>query len=209
MRAILPLSGGLNSAILLRQLLRERREVIAFAVDYGQAARDELICAGELARQERVEIYWFHAPNADLILSRAGEQWPQAELLWFTFGVSLAVSQQAQMLAWGSNAVDRGLLAHLAAMTDLYSVGEVAFYAPFASRPKADLLSAPATKEVHLGQTWSCWRGDRAHCAECDGCKRRRAAFAAAALKDPVRYATDPPVPPCVVRDLDDDEAAG
>lgn len=49
MRAIVLLSGGIDSAVVMALALREQREVTALSVDYGQAHAYELECARVLA----------------------------------------------------------------------------------------------------------------------------------------------------------------
>lgn len=45
---------------------------------------------------------------------------------------------------------------------------------------------------VPFGMTWSCYKGETAHCGVCPTCRSRREAFVAANIHDPTEYADKP-----------------
>ena len=55
MRSVVVFSGGLDSTVLLHQLLAQGDDVLALSVDYGQRHRRELDHAEQIARRLGVE----------------------------------------------------------------------------------------------------------------------------------------------------------
>lgn len=60
--------------------------------------------------------------------------------------------------------------------------------APFADKPKSEIIQIAVQRGVDLAQTWTClWSGEL-HCGTCPRCLSRREAFAAARVDDPTPY---------------------
>jgi 7-cyano-7-deazaguanine synthase len=73
--------------------------------------------------------------------------------------------------------------------TDGYAVDGLHLYAPFVNMSKADIVTLGAALLVPYENTWSCYKGDTAHCGVCGTCVERREAFQLAGVTDPTRYA--------------------
>ncbi|MFI5497126.1 7-cyano-7-deazaguanine synthase [Actinoplanes sp. NPDC051859] len=61
--------------------------------------------------------------------------------------------------------------------------------APFLAMTKAQIVALGADLGVPFADTWSCYRGEAAHCGTCGTCTERREAFTVAGIADPTRYA--------------------
>jgi 7-cyano-7-deazaguanine synthase len=58
---------------------------------------------------------------------------------------------------------------------------------PLKDMAKPEVVAFAARLGVPLELTWSCERAGEEHCWRCDGCRRRKEAFEAAGVHDPLR----------------------
>jgi len=65
---------------------------------------------------------------------------------------------------------------------------KVAVEAPFKDMTKADVILYSQSIGVSHVDTWSCYYTKDAHCGECLGCQKRKAAFDASRQSDPTTY---------------------
>lgn len=61
--------------------------------------------------------------------------------------------------------------------------------APFIQVDKTEVVRIGATLNVPFEDTWSCYKGEEAHCGKCGTCVERKEAFALAGVADPTVYA--------------------
>jgi 7-cyano-7-deazaguanine synthase len=66
---------------------------------------------------------------------------------------------------------------------------------PFIAMNKAQIAAEGARLGVDFARTWSCYKGETAHCGKCGTCVERREAFALAGLPDPTAYESIGPLP--------------
>jgi 7-cyano-7-deazaguanine synthase len=59
---------------------------------------------------------------------------------------------------------------------------------PLVAMTKADIVRAGVALGAPLELTWSCYRGDRVACGDCDSCALRAKGFAEAGVADPARH---------------------
>ncbi|MGE3406913.1 MAG: 7-cyano-7-deazaguanine synthase [Pirellulales bacterium] len=210
------LSGGLDSSILLGQLLDQGRVVQPFYVRCGMVWQDEELRStrsfiSALACPALTELVEFDMPIADLY----GEHWS------FTGrGTPDATTPDEAVYLPGRNAL---LLVKPMVWCQSHGIGELAL-APLASNPFGDAtegffdalqtamnhdarqpvrivrpFAALHKREVMLlgrnlplEQTFSCIRPRGGlHCGQCNKCAERQAAFASVAWPDPTEYAAN------------------
>ena len=130
---------------------------------------------------------------------------PNRNAILLSVAVGIAMAHGARRVAFGAHAGDHAIYpdcrtAFVAAFdraarlgTDTGATEPVGVIAPFASWKKADIVALGAELGVPFGDTWSCYRGGRAHCGTCGTCVERREAFALADVPDPTRYLATAP----------------
>lgn len=126
-RAVVLLSGGLDSATCLYWAKAKGYRLEALAFDYGQRHRRELWCARRLARSagarftlQRIALPWLRAsslvdagrPLPEVPLSRIGKGGipstyvPGRNTIFVALGLSLADAVGAEIVVVGANALD-------------------------------------------------------------------------------------------------------
>ncbi|MSQ90571.1 MAG: 7-cyano-7-deazaguanine synthase QueC [Phycisphaerales bacterium] len=126
-RAVVLLSGGMDSAVVLAWMKRAGFDCIALSFDYGQRHRIELDCARRVAAHcgviehlvQRIDLRTVggSALTADIAVpkdrpldARAGEipvtYVPARNTLFLSYALALAESREASEIALGVNAVD-------------------------------------------------------------------------------------------------------
>ena len=63
---------------------------------------------------------------------------------------------------------------------------------PLLTLSKADIIRNGAELKVPFELTWSCYKGQKEACGQCDSCQLRLKGFKDAGLKDPISYQTYP-----------------
>lgn len=66
--------------------------------------------------------------------------------------------------------------------------GEPDLYAPYIHSSKAEIALRGHELGVDWTETWSCYKGEAAHCGKCGTCVERREAFTLAGIDDPTAY---------------------
>lgn len=228
-RTVVIASGGMDSTTLAYWLKEtDVTQLTLLSVDYGQRHRVELdfvrrtakalgcthvqldlpglggLLSGSALTDSKVEVpsgYYTDASMRDTVV-------PNRNALLLDMGVALAVSIQADTVAFGAHAGDHPIYpdcrpefvnaytqtARLA--NEGFAVAGFTVTAPFLRRTKAEIVGLGAELGVPFEDTWSCYRGGRSHCGQCGTCAERREAFDLAGVFDPTDYADPAPIPP-------------
>lgn len=125
---------------------------------------------------------------------------PNRNAIMLAIAYAAAVAEQAHVVATGVHAGDHfiypdcrpAFLESFNAMQQLATEGfarpDLALFAPFADKTKADIVALGARLGVPFADTWSCYKGGDLHCGTCGTCMERREAFALAGILDPTEY---------------------
>ena len=224
-RAVVLLSGGMDSAVCLRVAQRDGFEPWTLSFDYGQRHRAELAaaravaaaCGVPAARRRVLRLSRAFAGSAltgdgPVALDRAPTEIgadvpatyvPARNIVFLSLATALAEPLGARDLFIGVNTLDYSGYpdcrpAFIAAFTEavrLGTVGGVHIHTPLAELDKAGIVRLGHTLEAPFAQTLSCYLGSRPACGRCDACQLRRRGFAAAGCVDPIPYATTPSEP--------------
>jgi len=208
-RAVVLLSGGLDSATVLAMARAEGWRCYALSVDYGQRHRAELVAA---ARVARVELGVFggsaltdptipvpHAPSEGIPVTYV----PARNTVFLSLALAHAEVVAADAIFTGANAVDYSgypdcrpefiaAFEHLANLATKRAVEghPVTIEAPIVRMTKAQIVRRGHELGVDYALTVSCYEadGEGRACGTCDACRLRREGFRAAGLADPTRY---------------------
>lgn len=220
MRTVLIYSGGLDSTVLLWDLLAAGDQVLALSVDYGQRHRVELEHARRICQAQGVE--WQLADLSRIANLLAGSSLTSAEIavphghyaeetmkqtvvpnrnmIMLAVAAGWAISRQADRVAYAAHSGDHAIYPdcrpEFAAAVDravrLADWREVHLDCPYIALTKAQIVARGAELGVDFAQTWSCYEGGTVHCGRCGTCFERREAFRDAGVADPTEYAATP-----------------
>jgi 7-cyano-7-deazaguanine synthase len=216
-KAVVLLSGGLDSTTALFWAKKKGLRPIALSVLYGQRHARELVSARRVAkaagaplREVRLKLPWLKtsalvdraAPLPDLPLEKIGQgplpatYVPGRNTIFLALAASLADATGACALVIGANALDYSGYpdcrpAYLAAFQRAARLGtkngRLRVLAPLLRLDKRGIVRLARRLGAPLKLTWSCYRGGRRPCGRCDSCKLRAKGFALAGCRDPVR----------------------
>jgi 7-cyano-7-deazaguanine synthase len=221
-RAVVLLSGGLDSATTLALARASGFACHCLSIDYGQRHRAELQAAAAVAEalaasehrvlQLRLDDFGGSAlTDATIAVPVDGVQAgipvtyvPARNTVMLALAVAWAEVLASRDIFVGVNAVDYSgypdcrpefieafeRMANLATRAAVEGA-PLRIHAPLIRLSKAQIIARGLELGVDYGLTVSCYQADpdgRA-CGVCDSCRLRRAGFAAAAGRDPTRYA--------------------
>jgi 7-cyano-7-deazaguanine synthase len=221
MKAVVLLSGGLDSTVLLYKLKADRIECFPLAVNYGQRHNVELAAAEQIAEAAECPLV---IVNADAALAPVFEQArssqvgqnvdvpeghyadpsmaltvvPNRNMLLISIAGAYAQAIGARQVAYAAHAGDHPIYPDCrpdfidAARQALYLATDVELRALFAYQTKTDIVRLGAKLGVPFEATYSCYRGEEIHCGRCGTCYERREAFREAGVDDPTAYEPQP-----------------
>ena len=222
-KAIVLLSGGLDSATCLYWAKSKKYKTFALIFDYGQRHRRELESALKLCRVSKTphEVVRFALPwGGSSFIGRGGEgaklpnrrspsamagngipstYVPARNTIFLSFALSYADVVNADAVVIGANAIDYSGYPdcrpdYLKAMGRVARLGTrrgdsgktIDILSPLVHRTKAQIIRMGAELNVPYRWTWSCYKGGRKPCGECDSCILRAKGFEDARRIDPI-----------------------
>ena len=217
-KAVILVSGGLDSATVLAMAKAQGFECHALAVDYGQRHRSELNAAARVADANGAKLKILpldlraiggSALTDDIDVPE--EETPGIPITYVparnTIMLSLALAW-AEVLGCddifiGVNAVDYSgypdcrpefiaayqKMARLATRAGVEG-GKVTIHTPLIDLTKAKIIRRGFELGVDYSLTVSCYQADSAGraCGVCDSCRIRKEGFRSAGISDPTRY---------------------
>jgi 7-cyano-7-deazaguanine synthase len=217
-RAVVLLSGGLDSATALAIAKAEGFQAHALAVDYGQRHRSELAAAQRVADAQGVDLKVLRldlraiggsALTDDIDVPEAQTSGipvtyvPARNTVLLALALGHAEVLGAGDLFIGVNAVDYSgypdcrpeFIEAFEAMANLATKAAVEgrglrIHTPLIQWTKAEIIRRGMDLGVDYGLTVSCYQADETGraCGRCDSCRIRKAGFAAAGVADPTGY---------------------
>jgi 7-cyano-7-deazaguanine synthase len=213
-KAIVLLSGGLDSTVCTALAAREHDSLLALSFDYGQRHRAELERAASIARHYGAEqlvvsidaSQWGGSALTDptIAIPEAGAEGipatyvPARNLIFLSVAMGVAEARDADVVVIGVNALDYSgypdcrpefvdsfrATAALALKRGVEG-RPVAIDTPLIDRTKADIVRLGVELGAPLHLSWSCYRDGPVPCGECDACHLRAKGFAEAGVMDP------------------------
>ena len=215
-KAIISLSGGMDSATMLAEALEQKRECVAVGFCYGSKHnRFENFKAKQLADYYRVPFQIFNLEGifslfkSDLLLS--GGEIPEGHyedksmsrtivpgrnLIFISILAGLAQSINASVIWLGIHSGDHAIYPDCRPdfFYDARSVisksteGKVLLYAPYLDTNKIGILRIGTKLGVPYQLTRTCYKDQEFACGKCGSCQERLEAFKANNIKDPISY---------------------
>ena len=218
-KAVVLVSGGLDSVTALAIAQEQRYECFALSVDYGQRHHSELDAAKRVAAAATVPLKILPLDLREIGGSALTDdiQVPERETTGIpityvparnTIMLSLALAYAevlgADDIFIGVNAVDYSgypdcrpefieayqQMARLATKAGVEG-GEMTVHTPLIDLTKAEIIQRGTELGVDYARTVSCYQadGEGRACSVCDSCRIRKEGFSAAGIPDPTRYA--------------------
>jgi 7-cyano-7-deazaguanine synthase len=215
-KAVVLLSGGLDSATAAFIAKRKGHDVFCLIFDYGQRHRKEIECAKKIAKREgfSFEVVRFNMPwggsslldkkirlpkkrNLKEITSEIPSTYvPARNTIFIAFGVSYAESIGADAVFIGANAVDFSgypdcrpdyFDAYKKLISKATKRGKIKIEIPLLYKTKAEIIKMGKSMGVPHELTWSCYSGEEEPCLECDSCLLRIKGFEEAGISEPLK----------------------
>lgn len=214
-KAVVLLSGGLDSATTLHIARRDGYRVSCLIFDYKQKHRREIESAVTIAEKAGCpyEIIRFTLPwgGSSLISDKLeipkgrslkeikkvipSTYVPARNTLFIAFGISHAETIGAEAVFIGANCLDYSGYPdcrpdYFKAYKKLISLGtktrDIEIKTPLLKKTKAEIIKIGTSIGVPYDLTWSCYVGGKKPCGECDSCMLRKKGFHEAGIPDPL-----------------------
>jgi 7-cyano-7-deazaguanine synthase len=214
MKAVLILSGGLDSTTLLYRMLSDGYQVEALTFNYGQRHKKEIDCARKIADLSGVPhkiidlscVASFLGNSALLggkdvpkchYTEDAAKQTivPNRNMIMLAVAAGYAEAHEVPEIFYAAHRNDSTIYPDcrkefVEALRPAISLATawhpVELRAPFIDMTKAEIVKLGLDLKVPYEMTWSCYKGEERSCRECPTCIEREEAFAKNGAKDPL-----------------------
>jgi 7-cyano-7-deazaguanine synthase len=216
-KAVVILSGGLDSTTLLYWVIRQGFPVHALSFDYGQRHGKELEYAKKTCRKlgishrvidlrslrellmtsaltnNDVEVPEEHYSHESQRLTIV----PNRNAIMLNIALGYAMSIGAEKVFYAAHFNDRAIypdcrweFVESMNVTAKLSCGDplLEVAAPFIHKTKAEIVGLGHELGVPFSDTWSCYKGKEKACGVCGTCRERIEAFQLNGLRDPIEY---------------------
>jgi 7-cyano-7-deazaguanine synthase len=216
MKAVVLFSGGLDSTVLVYDLLNEGADLKLLSIDYGQRHEKELKSSSEIAEYLELKHEILRLPMLNNLLggsaltdpsillpeghyaedSMKATVVPNRNMILLSLAAGHAISLQFDTVAYAAHAGDHTIYPdcrpEFATAMDqalkLCDWNTISLYRPFIQLSKQDLVRKGNELGVPFEKTWSCYAGNDKHCGKCGTCVERKEAFELVGLLDPTEY---------------------
>ena len=213
-RAVVLLSGGLDSATTLFFVKKKGYKAYCLIFDYGQRHKREIDAAKKIAKRAKCEykvlkikLPWKGSALLDRSISIPKSTKaeipityvPARNTIFLSFALSFAEVIGSKDIFIGANAVDFSgypdcrpnyykvfnRLSRLATKAGTEDK-TIKINTPLINKSKREIILLAKKLKVPLELTWSCYRGGKRPCGTCDSCRLRKKGFMQADSKDPI-----------------------
>ncbi|MFC1576501.1 7-cyano-7-deazaguanine synthase QueC [Candidatus Omnitrophota bacterium] len=214
-KAIVLLSGGIDSATTLYIARKKGFTPLALIFDYGQRHKKEIFLAKRLAKKARTPYKIIKLPfpgKASSLLDKGdpvptGRSFkeikkgipstyvPARNLIFLSIATSLAESIRASAIFIGAHRQDYSgypdcRKEFFNKFKSVIASGtrdgkRIKIYTPLIDKRKKEIIKKGLDLKVPFRLTWSCYKGGKKPCGSCDSCLFRARAFRELGIKDP------------------------
>jgi 7-cyano-7-deazaguanine synthase len=222
-RAVVLLSGGLDSTVTLAHALSQGDEVLPLTIYYGQRHDKELLAAKDVASYYDLKKHimmnldlscfsssaltsmMIEVPERDSVETIKDEipvtYVPARNIIFLSIAAGLCECESASRVYIGANAVDysgypdcrpeffKQYQKVLEVGTKTGVEGKpIQIITPIIGKTKGEIIAMGKELGAPLHLTWSCYKGGRKACGQCDSCLLRLKGFKEAGYQDPIEY---------------------
>lgn len=212
-KALVVHSGGLDSTVLLYEMMRDFHVIGLVGVDYNQRHSKELYHAQLIA--DRLNLPR-HEIQISLRLESSSQTShavpvpeghytaenmkttvvPNRNMILLALAAAKAVDLGAEIIGFGAHSGDHAIYPDcrpefITVLGDAISIAtenKVRIFAPFDTVTKAQIVARGVELEVPFEMTWTCYKGNKLACGRCGTCVERLEAFDIANATDPLQY---------------------
>ncbi len=209
-KAVVLLSGGLDSATTLYFAKSRGYKCYCLIFDYRQRHRREVKSAKKIAQMARskwqlinIKLPWKGSSLLDrkvrLPIGARGipnTYVPGRNIIFLSFALSFAEATGAEAIFIGANAIDYSGYPDcrprfFEAFNKVIKTGTktgagMKIEAPLLKKSKKEIIKLAERLKVPLELTWSCYKGGKRPCGLCDSCVLRAKGFKQAKICDPL-----------------------
>ena len=212
-KAVVLLSGGLDSAVTLYTAREAGFKCYCLIFDYGQRHKREIESAKKIAKASnckwllmKIAFPWKGSAlldkNIKLTRSRGtipSTYVPSRNIIFLSFALSYAEAIGASAVYIGAHAQDYSGYPDcrpdfFKAFKKVISHGtkagvenrKIEIKTPLINKTKAKIINQGQKLGVPFFLTWSCYLGRKQPCGQCDSCYFRKKGFKEAGIKDPL-----------------------
>jgi 7-cyano-7-deazaguanine synthase len=214
MKTVLILSGGMDSATLLYDLIAHGDSVEAIGVNYKQRHGKELACAADLCSGLGVRFDVLDLSSLSGFLTGSSQSDPSVpvpfgkydepsmkltvvpnrNMFMLAAAGAIAIARKADRLAYGAHAGDHTIYPDcrpefVDAMGKAFGLCDwhpLGLHAPYIDITKGDICKRGVALGVPYEKTWTCYVGSDRPCGKCGSCTERAEAFEFAGVPDPL-----------------------
>jgi len=201
-KAIVLLSGGLDSSTTLYLAKKQGYKCYVLIFDYGQRHRKELRSAVAVAKRAsvayrvlRIKLPWKGSALLDKGIKVPRDRGfkgipatyvPARNTIFLSFALSYAEAIGAKAIFIGANAIDFSGYpdcrpSFFKAFQKVIETGtkakKIKIEAPLLRMTKAQIVRLAMKLKVPVELTWSCYQGGEEPCGVCDACRLREKGF--------------------------------
>ncbi len=215
-KAILLLSGGLDSAVTLAYLKNLNIDIHAIHFNYWQKHGIEIRSANKLAEKYNIPFDVINLPilhgssltDKDVEIPKDRKEMkdipstyvPARNIIFLSFALNIAMAEKAQFVATGVNAIDYSgypdcrpeFIEAFQKVVECGTNSQVRIMAPLIGLSKDQIIKMGSELGVDFSITHSCYDPiDGKACGHCDSCIIRAKAFIKSGIKDTTKYAEE------------------
>jgi len=202
-KAIILLSGGIDSTVLAYYLKKRKYKLTALTFDYGQKHKREIQYAMLTSALLDIPLFVLDIKevfeNFSSFLTNGTKETvivPNRNMIFLSIAVGFAENKKINKVFYAAHKTDSPVFPDcrpefvktLSKACQLGTTQKVEIIAPFINLTKTDIIKIGRELKVPFENTYSCYVGNEKPCGKCLACKERLRAFKENNLKDPLEY---------------------